>query len=155
MNFLGWGLAASLVCLTAALPVGAEPSDQATYLGSQACQECHEEQYERFGKFAKKAHSFSSVKRMAKGLTAEEQRKCFECHTTGYNRPGGFRSESETPQLMNAGCEVCHGPGSLHAQSQDSKQIRRRPSLKDCEVCHNSERVGAFRFRPIIYGGAH
>lgn len=142
-------------CLAVALPCLADSDGQASYLGSQACKECHEEQYERFEKLSKKAHSFNSIKIMRKGLTQEEQRKCYECHTTGYNRPGGFTSEAATPQLMNAGCEVCHGPGSLHATSQDSKQIRRRPSIKDCEACHNSERVGAFRFRPVIYGGAH
>ncbi len=147
--------ALALAGLTAALPRWAQADEQATYLGSQACKECHEEQYERFSKYSKKAHSFSSIKIMRKGLTQEEQRKCYECHTTGYNRPGGFRSESETPQLMNAGCEVCHGPGSLHAASQETKDIRRRPSLKDCQVCHNAERVGAFRFRPMVYGGAH
>jgi len=141
--------------LATTIPSQAEPNAPAAYLGAQACKECHEEQYERFQKYSKKAHSFNSIKIMRKGLTEEEQRKCYECHTTGYNRPGGFRSETETPQLMNAGCEVCHGPGSLHAESQDTKQITRRPKLKDCEVCHNSERVGAFRFKPMIYGGAH
>lgn len=155
-NLLGCCLGlVALASLLAVLPSWAEPSGQATYLGAQACQECHEEQYERFQKYSKKAHSYNSIKIMRKGLTEEEVRKCYECHTTGYNRPGGFRSEGETPQLMNAGCEVCHGPGSLHAQSQDTKQITRRPKIKDCEVCHNAERVGAFRFKPMIYGGAH
>ncbi|MBI4799802.1 MAG: cytochrome c family protein [Desulfarculus sp.] len=155
-NLVGYCLGlVALASLLAVLPSWAEPSGQATYLGAQACQECHEEQYERFQKYSKKAHSYNSIKIMRKGLTEEEVRKCYECHTTGYNRPGGFRSEGETPGLMNAGCEVCHGPGSLHAQSQDTKQITRRPKIKDCEVCHNAERVGAFRFKPMIYGGAH
>jgi hypothetical protein len=28
-------------------------------------------------------------------------------------------------------------------------------SKKDCEVCHISERVKAFKYKPLIHGGAH
>jgi hypothetical protein len=28
-------------------------------------------------------------------------------------------------------------------------------SKKDCEACHISERVKAFRYKPLIHGGAH
>lgn len=130
-------------------------AEQAAYVGSQACQECHEGHFKRFEQYAKKAHSFQSITLMSRGLTEAEVKKCYECHTTGYNRPGGFRSEAETPQLKNAGCEVCHGPGSLHVASQDPKDIKAKLSAKDCESCHNSERVGAFRYRPVLFGGAH
>jgi hypothetical protein len=27
--------------------------------------------------------------------------------------------------------------------------------MKDCESCHISERVNAFRYKPLIHGGAH
>lgn len=149
------GLVLLVVCLSWTAGPGPAGAEQAAYLGSQACKECHEEQLERFQKFSKKAHSFTSLEKMRKGLSQDEYQKCFECHTTGYGQPGGFRSEAETPNLKNAGCEVCHGPGSLHAASQDVKDIRRRPSLKLCESCHSAERVGAFRYRPLVYGGAH
>lgn len=75
-----------------------------------------------------------------------------------YNRlrpRGGFVSEEKTPELKNPGCEVCHGPGSLHAKTQDPKDIKRKMEIKDCERCHNSERVKAFKFKPLIHGGAH
>ena len=126
-----------------------------TYVGSKACAECHEEEYEKFKKFAKKSHSFQSVKKMAHGLTKDEIRHCFECHTTGYGMPGGFVSEEKTPHLKDAGCEVCHGPGSLHAETEDAGDIRGSLSSDDCATCHSSERITAFNYKPLVYGGAH
>jgi hypothetical protein len=129
--------------------------DEKAYVGSAACKDCHETEHENFVKYAKKAHSYESIKTMKKGLTEAEFRTCFECHTTGYGKAGGFRSEQETPGLLNAGCEACHGPGSIHAETQDPKDIKGSLTAKDCEHCHNSDRVAAFDYRPLIYGGAH
>jgi len=133
----------------------AEPGDKKIYVGSRACEECHEKEYRNFQTYAKKAHSYESIKKMKKGLTDAEVRKCFQCHTTGYDKPGGFRSEQETPHLKNAGCEVCHGPGSLHVETGDPEDIKGNLTAKDCEACHSAERVRAFNYKPLIYGGAH
>lgn len=133
----------------------AKPESIKTYVGSESCRKCHEGEYDRFRAHAKKADSYKHILMMKKGLTEAEFRQCFECHTTGYGKPGGFRSEQETPELKDAGCEVCHGPGKAHAESQDPKDIRGKLSPKDCEACHNVERVEAFRFKPLIFGGAH
>ncbi len=92
---------------------------------------------------------------MKKGLTEDEFHKCLECHTTGFGKPGGFRSEQETPLMKEVGCEACHGPGSLHAQSTDKKDIKEDVSAKDCEACHSTDRVEAFHFKPLLFGGAH
>jgi nitrate/TMAO reductase-like tetraheme cytochrome c subunit len=132
---------------------GAKSENQ--YVGSATCGECHEAEYQNFMKYAKKSKSFESIAIMRKGLTGDEEKKCFECHTTGYGKPGGFRSEGETPDLRNAGCEVCHGPGSDHVISEDAEDIKGRLTVKDCETCHNSERVEVFKYKPLIYGGAH
>ncbi|MBW1795604.1 MAG: cytochrome C [Deltaproteobacteria bacterium] len=139
------------VCATA----WAQNPKPSGYVGSDACQDCHETEYENFKTYAKKAHSYESIKVMKKGLTEAEFRKCFECHTTGYKKPGGFRSEQETPNLKNAGCEVCHGPGSLHVETGEPEDIIGSMTAKDCEVCHSAERVGAFHYKPLIHGGAH
>ena len=92
---------------------------------------------------------------MAAKLTPEELKGCYGCHTTGYGKPGGFCSEQETPELKNNGCEVCHGPGSLHAASEDPEDLNTTIDVEDCMTCHNSERVAAFNFKPLLYGGAH
>jgi hypothetical protein len=33
--------------------------------------------------------------------------------------------------------------------------IKARISEEDCRRCHNEERVKAFDFKPLIYGGVH
>ena len=125
------------------------------YVGSDACKDCHEKEYNSFMTYAKKSKSFESIERVRKGLTEEEIKGCYFCHTTGYGKPGGFVSPEKTPHLKNAGCEVCHGPGESHVKTMGTRDIKRRMTMKDCEVCHISERVRAFRYKPMIHGGAH
>ncbi|MFP4072015.1 MAG: cytochrome c family protein [Desulfovibrionales bacterium] len=130
-------------------------SETATYVGSAVCADCHEYEYENFSKYAKKAHSDRSVKIMAPKLTQQELEGCYECHTTGYGKPGGFTSYTETPEMGIAGCEVCHGPGSLHIEYGDPALIKGTMSIEDCESCHNEDRVKSFNYKPLLFGGAH
>ncbi len=130
-------------------------AEENEYIGSESCKDCHEVEYDTFMKYSKKATSFESIKKMETKLTPEEYQGCFECHTTGYKKKGGFVSEQKTPELKDAGCEVCHGPGSLHAESEDPDDIVRKMAMEDCIVCHNADRVEAFDFKPLTYGGAH
>lgn len=125
------------------------------YVGSDACKQCHESEYKNFMMYAKKSTSFKSIERVKRGLTEEEIKGCYFCHTTGYGKPGGFISPEKTPHLKNAGCEVCHGPGEFHIKTGSPKDTKRRMTIKDCEMCHISERVRAFRYKPMIHGGAH
>lgn len=150
-------------CLAAVLAVffvlssySAARTQTGQFVGSGACQECHETEYENFRKYSKKAHSGDSVKIMASDLTKTELAECFGCHVTGYGKPGGFVSFEQTPQLSDAGCEVCHGPGYDHVDSGgDPELIKGKLTVEDCESCHNAERVAAFDYKPLIFGGAH
>jgi len=135
--------------------LGNEPNPQITYVGSLACQKCHPEEYANFMTYAKKSTSFQSIEKQMKHLTEEEVRQCYPCHTTGYGEPGGFVSLEKTPYLKNAGCEVCHGPGAEHVKTGDPATIIGKLGKKDCERCHISERVKAFKYKPLIHGGAH
>jgi len=147
---------AGLLILLISLPSRAgEQKPGNVYVGSLACRACHPEEYDNFMTYAKKSTSFQSIQKQMKHLTPEEIRKCYPCHTTGYGKPGGFVSLEKTPHLKNAGCEVCHGPGALHAKTTDPADIITNMSKKDCEVCHTSERVRAFKYKPLIHGGAH
>lgn len=133
----------------------ARAAENATYTGSQSCKPCHEEQFDSFMAHTEKADSYQSVAIMRKGLTDSEYRECLECHTTGYGKPGGFVSVEATPHLKNAGCEVCHGPGSVHVETEDPEDIQGELTISDCKSCHAPDRVAAFNFKPLIYGGAH
>lgn len=144
-------------CISAA-PAGWSQAfaQDARFVGSKACSECHEKEFANFQKYAKKAKSAHSIKIMASDLSKEEVKGCYGCHTTGYGEPGGFVSFEETPELGHAGCEVCHGPGSEHVDTfGDPDTIKGSLDIKDCESCHNEERVGTFNFKPMLYGGAH
>ncbi len=125
------------------------------YVGPEVCKECHEDEYISFKKYAKKNHSYESILKMKAGLREEEFLECLVCHTTGYGRPGGFVSEEKTPHLKEVSCETCHGPGSVHAESEDPGDIIGKLSLSQCEECHNAQRVADFDYKPLIYGGAH
>ena len=154
-NRAAWAVSFATILLLA-WPLGKAGSEgQKLYVGSKACQDCHEDEYDKFRTFAKKAHSFDSIKVMKKGLTDAEFQSCFGCHTTGYGKPGGFVSEHDTPDLKDAGCEVCHGPGSLHCETEDPEDIVGSLTAEECESCHRSDRVEAFDYKPLIYGGAH
>jgi len=143
---------ASLIALQDTPGIFAQGS---TYVGSEACADCHPGEYERYSAYSKKAKSGSSVQRMAPKLKSFELVECYECHTTGYGKPGGFVSFEQTPHLANAGCEVCHGPGALHAETGDPDLVKRKMELRDCEGCHNEARVAEFGFKPLIHSGAH
>ncbi|UZP69041.1 cytochrome c family protein [Desulfovibrio mangrovi] len=142
---------AGLLLTAAPSPVQAE----STYVGTEACAECHEDQYNNFKQYAKKAKSAHSLQIMAPKLTKSELESCYGCHTTGYGKPGGFVSFEQTPHLADAGCEVCHGPGSEHVESGGDSTLIHNPELEECKTCHNEERVNNFGFRPLLHGGAH
>lgn len=150
-------LAYLISCLALAPPCGGAEKNppQPLYVGSLACKSCHEKEYANFTTYAKKNNSYESIERLRKGLTEDDLKKCYACHTTGYGKPGGFVSLEETPHLKNAGCEVCHGPGSVHSQDRKPASIIGSPPIKMCHQCHTSERVKAFKFKPLIHGGAH
>ena len=127
------------------------------YVGTSQCASCHEEEYQSYQKYAKKARSFQAVEKMKHHLSPEEVKRCYRCHTTGYGEPSGFVDEKTTPDLKNVGCEECHGPGSAHVESEDPKDIyATAEQIRGvCQKCHTQEMVNAFRFRPLIHGGAH
>lgn len=134
--------------------IPAKAADEALFVGTAICAQCHQEQNERFQKYSKKSRSFTSIQRLAGKLTDKEKRVCYGCHTTGHGKPGGFVSEDQTPQLKNLGCESCHGPGSRHVESQDPSDLA-VVEMEACMVCHNEDRIAAFNFQPLLYGGGH
>ncbi len=125
------------------------------YIGSEQCKECHQRQYKTYMQNSRKSKAFEAVEKMQKGLSPEETKGCYKCHATGYGQPTGFVSPEETPALKNVGCEACHGPGRLHTQSMEMAHIVKTVTIDVCQRCHNSEQVKSFRYKSVIYAGAH
>jgi hypothetical protein len=149
------GLVYLILLVLVSTSAWAQDTKSRIYVGSDSCLPCHQAEYENYCKYARKSHSHQSVQKMEKGLTAVELKGCYACHTTGYGNPGGFVSVEQTPELKNAGCEVCHGPGGRHAETEDPDDIIRKITIDVCHKCHTEERVKAFRYTPIVHGGGH
>jgi hypothetical protein len=113
---------------------------KAGYLGVAACAECHAEE--------KKVWDASAHAKAYETLQAkfvEFNLECVGCHVTGYGQPGGS-TVTHVQKLEDVGCETCHGPGSLHAESPEKKGlVARRPDPQACvSACHHPPHVEGF-----------
>jgi hypothetical protein len=154
------------------------------YVGSNNCKKCHLKEWNSWAE-TKMAKSFELLKpdqaaaeKTAAGLDPQQDytrdQTCLRCHTTGFGKPGGFRSERETPDLAGGGCEVCHGPGGTYTEerfmSMKNKEYKRSEVVavgmvewitKDlCLGCHNQENPTApasyvFDFDQHLREGTH
>lgn len=109
------------------------------FLGSESCQECHPDEYEQWDS-TKHAHAFEA-------LTAQSRqydRDCTPCHVTGYYKRGGYESLQLTPQLINVGCESCHGNGNDHAVDPETPTTVVEAGV--CTACHNEQQSPGFVF---------
>ncbi|MDD2388440.1 MAG: cytochrome c family protein [Desulfobacterales bacterium] len=144
------------ICLTGvSFPAYAQQAIDNGYVGSTSCQPCHKAQYENFQTYARKSKSFDSVRKMSNGLTPDEIKNCYTCHCTGFGKAGGFISEDKTPELKDAGCEVCHGPGQRHIKTRNPDHILKEVTIQICQECHTEDRVTSFRYTPVIHAGCH
>ena len=87
----------------------APPADQ-TYIGSKKCSACH---FDQFLVWKKDKHTKAYEDLPAK---YKSDASCLKCHTTGYGEETGYKTAADTG-LVGVTCEVCHGPGSKHAET--------------------------------------
>jgi 2',3'-cyclic-nucleotide 2'-phosphodiesterase (5'-nucleotidase family) len=112
-----------------------EPS----YAGVEACSNCHEEP-KKVWDATGHAHAYATLEKQFK----EANLDCVSCHVTGYDKPGGS-TVTHVSELKNVQCEVCHGPGSLHAAKPDKVKIPiAKPSPDACLACHHPPHVHTF-----------
>lgn len=131
-----------------------EPS----YLGSQACAGCHSAAFAQW-QTQKHAHAVKTLEDAGKFCDLS----CIGCHTTGFNQAGGFCSPQKVGAFKEVGCEMCHGPGSLHVQKGGAKvdvgrRFTRAPDASVCVGCHTKEHSDTFEFnayRQRILGPGH
>jgi hypothetical protein len=127
--------------LAHAKPLPEAKPGEAVYVGVAACMECHEET-ETFWKNDRHAHAWETLEEQNKTFDAE----CVSCHVTGYGRAGGS-TLGKTEEREDVQCEACHGPGSLHAESDgDTDMPTLEPDEATCAVCHNSHHSPKFDF---------
>jgi DmsE family decaheme c-type cytochrome len=82
----------------------------------------------------------------APGATYVGDEKCIVCHATQgakyHDTPHGRAMDARTPAAAK-GCETCHGPGSLHADSPLTSKLTDFTKAKasvvnaTCTTCHN------------------
>jgi hypothetical protein len=118
-----------------------------TFVGTKVCGSCHFDQLLDWKK-TKHAKGFEILP-----MKYREDKSCLKCHTTGLGDPTGFKSVAETPELIGASCESCHGPGSKHAELS-KKYFGKKPTPEEekylrssihkmqprnvCVECHNT-----------------
>jgi hypothetical protein len=114
-------------------------SDQASYVGTDACSTCHPGAREVWNG-TPHSRAYAALSSQFKEFNLE----CVSCHVTGYEQPGGS-TVTHVEKLQNVGCEVCHGPGSRHAQNPtDRTRIVGHPSTARCLDCHHPPHVEQF-----------
>jgi 2',3'-cyclic-nucleotide 2'-phosphodiesterase (5'-nucleotidase family) len=119
------------------LPVEA---GQAGYMGVDACTDCHDEERKVWDATGH-ARAYPTLQKDFKEYNLE----CVSCHVTGYGKPGGS-TVTYSDKLQNVQCEVCHGPGSLHAKDPTKKGlIVLKPAPETCvSECHHPPHVEGF-----------
>jgi len=109
------------------------------YAGDVACKTCHPATHDKWLS-SRHGRAYETLRKINKAFDPE----CLVCHVVGYNTPGGFISELDTPELKNVQCEVCHGSGKEHIKAPMSgfgKEAR-----NTCEKCHVKNHSPRFNF---------
>lgn len=95
------------------------------YQGNNLCGACHLAEHESW------RQTFHSVAFRTLEVRGESRDECVRCHVTGMGQPGGYGSGVPT-DLVDVGCEACHGPGGPHdGARQDARTA--------CAGCHDAE----------------
>jgi 2',3'-cyclic-nucleotide 2'-phosphodiesterase (5'-nucleotidase family) len=134
-------------------PVPAAPG-AASYIGIDACTKCHESQ-RKFWDQTAHAGAYPTLSSQHKEFNLD----CVGCHVTGYGKPGGS-TVTHVDKLTNVQCEVCHGPGSKHADAPKERGLVTMPASSTCTgECHHPPHVhpgwSADAAWPKIIGPGH
>lgn len=136
----------------------------ARYVGNAGCLgACHyHEAAHKMWQKTQHSRAYRTLVEVGKELSYD----CVGCHTTGFDTPAGsnlltiHKWEQATtpltdvgPDLRHVGCEVCHGPGSLHVASPGKVKIPTpRPDANTCQQCHTPEHSDTFEWKAYARG---
>ena len=117
-----------------------EPDSGWYYVGSSACStECHNSQVSQWNNAAH-AEAFSALI----DSDQEYNKECIYCHTTGWGHTGGFIISDDTPEMEGVQCEMCHGAGGEHIETE--KVTFETISEANCIKCHTKENSPDFDY---------
>jgi hypothetical protein len=115
------------------------PKGEASYVGVEVCANCHEEP-KKVWDATGHSRAYATLEKQFK----EANLDCVSCHVTGYDKPGGS-TVTHVDDLKNVQCEVCHGPGSLHAAKPEKVKVPIvKPEPELCIGCHHPPHVHTF-----------
>lgn len=115
----------------------ASPADS-SYVGTRRCVECHAEQAQTWSK-TKHVNTFTCLPAQYRADPA-----CMTCHVTGYGEPGGYvqGTPAETLEdLLEVGCEACHGPGSAHEKASRELVGLDLTTMSDQQLAQMEQRI--------------
>jgi len=116
-----------------------DPVEGDYYTGYAACRNCHRQQTDQWLSTAH-ARAFTTLTARSQDYNPE----CIPCHTTGFSYTGGFIMPDLTSEMEGVQCEMCHGAGGEHANSESVPYGT--TSQATCMLCHTPERSPQFDY---------
>jgi len=90
--------------------------------------------------FSTQADAGSSAIEGAEYVGAETCMSCHEEVAERFKLTAHYKGVMEKEEVLGGGCESCHGPGSVHAESMNKSDIVRYSS-DNCFNCHMGKRA--------------
>jgi hypothetical protein len=112
-----------------------------TIARTRSCISCHADD-DRAWRHSRHAQAWQSLQKSG----AQVDPECQRCHTTGYGLPGGFQSARRSPDLVQVGCESCHGPSGPHVRHPEIHTACYAEAKNRCIGCHDRENSPAFAY---------
>lgn len=123
-----------------------DPDTGLYYTGLSTCLQCHPIQASQWNG-TPHAKAFSTLENSGQDYNKE----CIPCHVTGYGYTGGFTISDKTPEMKDVQCEMCHGAGGEHV---DTQNLTFEPiSETTCLKCHTEDNSPQFdydTYYPVI-----
>ena len=133
------GMAGTGSTTVAAGPGAASATAVKPFLTAGSCATCHSAAYETYMQSAH-AHALNTLIKANQDYNPE----CIKCHVTGFDKPNGFVSVRQTPELANVQCEACHGNAADHVRNPQQPFGKVPP--RNCFTCHTKENSPDFAF---------
>ena len=141
------------------------------FVGSAKCESCHEISYDIWKKSTsndirkKSGHAYAYKTLEDLDPPRNFDPECVSCHVVGWHPTkffpyaGGYEGPKQTPQLINTGCDDCHGPGEKHCNAElgnnEKLQEKLRKAVRitkaeskkqQCMSCHDLDNSPDFDF---------